>query len=120
MLIVFLLIANITFAQSLEGNWRGTSLCQMKNSPCHDETVVYHIKESGTNSYKVDASKIIDGKEDDMGTLSYSFDPSRNILYSIDNVKEVKWEFKVTGNQMHGTLTYKGKLFRIIDLKKEG
>lgn len=120
LLTFFLVFGKISNAQSLTGNWRGTSVCQVKNSPCHDEIVVYHISKDGEgNSYKVDAAKIIDGKEDDMGTLNFSFDPKQKILFLIDTVAQVKWEFKVTGNEMHGTLISKGKLSRVVDLKKE-
>ena len=95
-------------------------MCQIKNSPCHDENVVYYIsKNSSGDSYQVDASKIIDGKENDMGTLNFSFNAQQKILFSVDSVKNVKWEFKISGKEMHGTLISKGTLFRIIDLKKE-
>ena len=117
---LFLLFGKISPAQTLNGNWKGTSLCQIKNSPCHDEIVVYHIsKDSGSNSYLVNAGKIIEGKENDMGALNFSFDPNQMILFLVDSVQQVKWEFKVTGKEMHGTLISKGKLFRIIDLKRE-
>ena len=107
-------------AQSLIGVWKGTSLCQIKNSPCHDESVVYHISKNGSgDSYQISASKIIDGKEDDMGTLNFTFDPQLNILVSVDSTNKIRWEFKVTGKEMHGTLMSKGNLSRIIDLKKE-
>ena len=53
------------------------------------------------------------------GALIFSFDPKRKIIYLIDSVQQVKWEFKVMGKEMHGTLTSKGKLFRIVDLKRE-
>ena len=109
-----------SIAQSLVGVWKVTSLCQIKNSQCHDENVVYHIsKNSSGDSYQIDASKIIDGKEDDMGTLNFSFNAQQKILYLIDSVQQVKWEFKVTGKEMHGTLISRGKLYRIIDLKRE-
>ena len=115
-----LALGKISVAQSLVGVWKGTSLCQVKNTSCHDENVVYHIsKNSSGDSYQVDASKIIDGKEDDMGTLNFSFNAQQKILYLIDSVQQVKWEFKVTGKEMHGTLTSSGKLIRIVDLKKE-
>ena len=95
-------------------------MCQVKNSSCHDEAVVYHIsKNSGSNLYLVDAGKIIDGKENDMGTLNFSFDPKQMILFLVDSVQQVKWEFKVIGKEMHGTLISKGKLYRIVELKKE-
>ena len=84
-----------SIAQSLTGNWKGTSLCQVKNSPCHDENVVYHItKGRDNNTYQVDASKIIDGKEDDMGTLNFSFDPQQKILFSVDSIRQVKWSLR--------------------------
>ena len=119
-LIFLLALGKISIAQPLVGVWKGTSLCQIKNSQCHDENVVYHIsKNSGANSYRVSASKIIEGKKNDMGTLDFSFDPKQKILYLIDSVQQVKWEFKVTGKEMHGTLTSRGKLYRIVDLKRE-
>ena len=121
-LAVALLVAfgKISTAQSLAGVWKGTSLCQVKNSPCHDEIVVYHIsQDSSSNSYQVNACKIIDGKEHSMGILSFSFDPQKNILVSIDSIRNSSWEFKISGKEMHGTLISKGNLFRIIDLKKE-
>ena len=115
-----LALGKISIAQSLVGVWKGTSLCQVKNSSCHDENVVYHIsKRSGADSYQVDASKIIDGKEDDMGILNFSFNAEQKILFLVDSVKQVKWEFKLTGKEMHGTLISRGNLYRIIDLKRE-
>jgi hypothetical protein len=119
-LTLLLTLGNISTAQTLVGTWKGTSLCQIKNSPCHDEIVVYHIsKDSSGHSYQVDAGKIIDGKENDMGTLSFSFDPQKKILFLVDSVKNIRWEFKISGKEMHGTLISKGNLYRIIDLKRE-
>jgi hypothetical protein len=116
----FLILANVSIAQSIEGVWKGTSLCQVKNSPCHDENVVYHIsKDSSSNSYLVDAGKIINGKEIDMGALNCLFDTQQQILFLVDSVKQVRWEFKLSGRKMHGTLISKGSLYRIIELKKE-
>lgn len=115
-----LALGSISTAQSLTGVWKGTSLCQVKNSPCHDENVVYHISNKGSaNSYQVDAGKIIDGKEDHMGIMEFTFDPKLNIFFLADSVRQSRWEFKVTGKEMHGTLVSKGNLYRIVDLKKE-
>ncbi len=120
LLTLLLTLGKILSAQSLSGTWKGTSVCQIKNSPCHDEIVVYYISEnSDSNSYQVNASKIVDGKENNMGSLNFLFDPKRKVLFLIDSVKEVQWEFKITGKEMHGTLISKGKLYRIIDLKRE-
>jgi hypothetical protein len=110
----------ISIARSLAGTWKGTSLCQDKNSSCHDENVVYYIsKDSGANSYQIDGKKIIDGKEHDMGTLAFLLDPGKNILFLADSINHFKWEFKISGMEMHGTLISNGNLFRVIDLKKE-
>ena len=120
-LLLFILILGKTVtAQSFEGIWKGTSLCQIKNSPCHDEVVVYHIsKDSNGKSYEVIANKIVDGKEDYMGTIPFTYDSKQKVFVSVDSVRNARWEFKITGSAMKGTLMYKGDLFRIIELKKE-
>jgi len=120
-LLLFILIFGKTVtAQSFEGIWKGTSLCQIKNSPCHDEVVVYHIsKDSTGKSYEVIANKIVDGKEDYMGTILFTYDGKQKVFVSVDSVRNARWEFKITGSTMKGTLMYKGDLFRIIDVKKE-
>jgi len=120
-LLLFILILGKTVtAQSFEGIWKGTSLCQIKNSPCHDEVVVYHIsKDSTGRSYEVIANKIVDGKEDYMGTIPFTYDSKQKVFVSVDSVRNARWEFKITGSTMKGTLMYKGDLFRIIDVKKE-
>lgn len=107
-------------AQSFEGIWKGTSLCQVKNSPCHDEIVVYHVSKDSTGaSYKMIANKIVNEKEEYMGTIPFTYEEKQKIFVSIDSVRNARWEFKVTGNAMKGTLVYKGDLYRIIDVKKE-
>ena len=120
-LLLFILILGKTVtAQSFEGIWKGTSLCQIKKSPCHDEVVVYHIsKDSNGKSYEVIANKIVDGKEDYMGTILFTYDSKQKVFVSVDSVRNARWEFKITGSTMKGTLMYKGDLFRIIDVKKE-
>ena len=120
-LLLFILILGKTVtAQSFEGIWKGTSLCQIKNSPCHDEVVVYHIsKDSTGRSYEVIANKIVDGKEDYMGTIPFTYDSKQKVFVSVDSVRNARWEFKIAGSAMKGTLMYKGDLFRIIDVKKE-
>jgi hypothetical protein len=35
-------------ADPVAGTWEGTSLCQIKPSPCHDEHVVYRFAKTGT------------------------------------------------------------------------
>ena len=53
------------------GVWRGTSLCQVRPSPCNDESVVYRItRVKASDSISVDARKIVNGQEDGMGVLA--------------------------------------------------
>jgi len=120
LLLFILIFGKSVTAQSFEGIWKGTSLCQVKNSPCHDEIVVYHIsKDSTGRSYEVIANKIVDGKEEYMGTLLFTYNDKQKVFVSVDSVRNARWEFRISGGAMKGTLIYKGDLFRIIDVKKE-
>jgi stress response protein SCP2 len=120
-LLLFILIFGKTvMAQSFEGIWKGTSLCQIKNSPCHDEIVVYHIsKDSTGKSYEVIANKVVDGTEEYMGTIPFTYDDKQKVFISVDSARNARWEFKMTGNAMKGTLMLKGDLYRIVKVKKE-
>jgi hypothetical protein len=53
------------------GVWRGTSLCLVRPSACHDEVVVYRItRAKGSDSLSMDARKIVNAREEEMGVLS--------------------------------------------------
>ena len=114
--------AQQTSANSIEGIWRGTSLCQVKPSACHDENVVYHISKTSANLYTIQANKIVNGAEEDMGTFDAVYDTTRQTLRSTTKDKQGRsdvWLFKLDGMQMHGTLTInENTLFRIVELKK--
>jgi hypothetical protein len=111
---------NLSAQSGIEGIWRGESICQIKNSSCHDEVVVYHIsKDSSRNSYTIVGNKIVNGKEDYMGTIKFSYDPVKSTLISIDEARNVRWEFHIQGNQMSGKLISRNELFRLIRLKKD-
>ena len=120
MLLIILIFGKTVMAQSFEGIWKGTSLCQIKNSPCHDEIVVYHIsKDSTGKSYEVIANKVVNGKEEYMGTIPFTYDDKQKIFISVDSARNARWEFKMTGSVMKGTLMLKGDLYRIVDVKKD-
>ena len=56
------------------GTWRGTSLCLVRPSPCNDERVVYRITRIGTgDTLSLDARKIVNGTEEEMGVLACLF-----------------------------------------------
>ena len=112
-----------TTADKIEGTWKGTSICQQKQSACHDENVVYHIKKKAANIYTIQASKIVNGAEEDMGTFdSVVYNAAKQTLsftMKDQQGRNAVWLFKIDGMQMHGTLTQDGNiLFRKVELKK--
>jgi hypothetical protein len=124
-----LLIATVLFmlplwAQSkpdatVAGVWEGSSLCTVPSSPCHDEHVVYHFTADAKDSSKfsVDADKIVNGKEEFMGTLSCVYTAAKKELYC-DSRGD--WRFTIAGDKMVGTLTLKdGTLYRKVNVGKK-
>jgi hypothetical protein len=104
---------------SLLGTWKGTSICQVKPSPCNDEIAVYHIaKGAKPNTYHIVASKVINEKEEEMGAFDYDFDASKQVLSYRDHQRNVVWTFKVGNHRMDGTLVYNDQVYRIIKLTK--
>ena len=100
----------------LIGTWNGTSICQIKNSPCHDETIVYHIsKNKGTDSFYINASKIVNGMEQEMGILPFVYNKQANQLTS---TAYGIWAFKIEEAKLEGTLMVNGDLFRKIVVYK--
>ena len=114
--------AQQTTSDKIEGIWKGTSLCKVKPSACHDENVVYHISKKSANVYTIQANKIVNGAEVDMGTFdSVVYDETKQTLTFIMKDRQGRsnvWLFKLDGMQMHGTLTQETTLFRIVELKK--
>src|SRR5215471_15863420 len=84
----------VAFAQkstgSIAGVWEGESLRTVRDSPCHDEHVVYEISPDtaakrstdGTPllNWKMDAYKIVNGDKQPMGSLRCSFDETKKNL----------------------------------------
>jgi hypothetical protein len=104
----------------LAGNWVGESICQIKDSPCHDEKVIYHLTEPDTaGKLSIQADKIVDGKPEDMGTLDCTY---RKDVHQVRcEMAQGVWEFTVSGKEMAGTLTLPDKrLYRKISVTKEG
>lgn len=113
--------AQPTAKDIIEGTWKGTSLCQVKSSPCHDEIAVYHIsKAPNGKNYTMVGNKMVNGVEEEMGTFDAVYDEAKHSLTiaTRDNRGSV-WLFKIDGKQMHGTLTVDEKtLYRLVELKK--
>lgn len=104
------------------GTWKGTSICQVKDSPCRDEIAIYHAEKlPGGKAYRLQMNKIMDGKEVEMGPLDFAYNESQQTLIAENSSAKGKgiWHFKITGKTMHGTLTIENNvLYRVIDLHK--
>jgi hypothetical protein len=109
---------------NIEGTWKGTSLCQVKSSPCHDENAVYHIsKNADGKTYTIQMNKMVNGVEEEMGASEAFYDETKHTLTTTTKNKQGRasvWLFKIDGKQMHGTLTIEDKtVYRIIEVKKD-
>jgi hypothetical protein len=95
-------------ADKIEGTWKGTSICQQKQSACYDENVVYHISKKSANIYTIQASKIVNGAKQNMGTFDpVVYDENKQTLTYVMKDKQGRngvWLFTIDGIQMHGTL----------------
>ena len=110
---------------AIEGIWKGTSICHQKNSPCHDEVVVYHIsKAAAAGVYTILANKIVNGVEEEMGTLDFVYDAAKQTLTCHMTDKQQRksiWLFYINGNKITGTLRLEkdNKLYRKIEVTKQ-
>lgn len=105
----------------IAGTWEGTSLCQVKPSPCHDEQVIYRVTRTGPAHYKLDAYKVVGGKELFMGAIDLTFDPARNELHGAIVGNRGSSEVRLTLKSKHldGRLTLSdGTLYRLIEVDK--
>jgi len=85
------------------GTWRGTSKCLVRPSACHDEVVVYRIKRlKAADSASVDAFKIVNGKEDEMGLLGCRVMPGSGQLAC--SIPHGVWYFTPRGDSLTGEL----------------
>ena len=121
---IFLLAISFANAQNaisdsdIIGTWKGSSTCQIKNSGCHDEIVVYYIsKGQSSDSFSISASRITNGKEVGMGVLGFALDRKKNQLVS--DSQYGLWTLNCKGKDIDGTLLESGKLFRVVKLKKQ-
>ena len=94
---------------SAVGSWTGESVCTDKNRPaCKNEVVVYRIEEipGKQGVLLLLADKIIEGKRDPMGKLECKYDEAESTLSCEFTRRQTHglWEYKVSGDQMEGTL----------------
>lgn len=105
----------------LTGTWKGSSICQVRPSPCTDEIAVYHIsKGEKPGTYHIAMNKLVNGVEEDMADYIYTFNAADHSLFAYYEKHKITWKFNVKGRTMEGTLTSGKTLYRVIKLKKEG
>ena len=105
---------------AVAGVWRGESSCVSKDPACHNETVVYYIKEvpDHPDVVEIQADKIVDGKPVTMGTGEWLYDRERHTL--VWQTPRQAWRLEVDGDRIAGTLTlFDGTLFRKLTLRKD-
>jgi hypothetical protein len=101
------------------GDWRGSSVCQVRESSCRDEESLYHITPVAEkpNWFSMRGDKIVDGKAVTMGTVECRYDPAK-LDFTCDLPRGVL-RFSIHANRMEGTMTLPdGTLWRKINLTK--
>jgi hypothetical protein len=102
------------------GVWRGHSVCMVKDSPCHDEVNVYRISAIAGKPriYFVSGNKIVDGREQVMGTGEWKYDVNTHEL--VHKFANGIFRLEVKGEKMEGDLKLpQGTLYRRIFLQRE-
>ena len=117
-----LLICGANQQDNIVGTWKGTSICQVKDSPCHDEIAIYHAVKAEGNTYRFQMNKMVNGKEVEMGETMFTYDKNSKTLDGVTTSAKRKgiWHFVVKDDTMLGTLTVDNNvLYRVIDLHKD-
>lgn len=107
-------------ASDVAGVWRGSSVCVTAAPACHNEDVVYYIKDvpDRPDLVLIQADKIVDGKAITMGTGQWHYDRAPHTLEW--RTPQQTWLLKVTGNRIEGTLKLAdGTVFRKVLLRKD-
>jgi hypothetical protein len=108
----------IDVGATIPGVWRGHSVCEDKNSPCHDEVNVYRLSRIAgrPDTFTVTASKIVEGREIVMGSGEWKYDAGKQAV----ECKTPAIRLSISGDQMEGALSVAdGTVYRRIYLKKE-
>lgn len=105
---------------SFVGLWKGTSVCQIKDSPCRDEGAVYTVKKSSAaaDSFEFSGDKVVDGQRTFMGLLECRSGAESDSLVCLQG-DAAMWTWKLEGDSMSGTLVHHGQLYRKVQLRRE-
>ncbi len=105
------------------GSWEGESKCTVRDSPCHDEHVLYQIAQDKKDPWQLnlDGYKIVDGAPDFMGTLTCHYESKAGALScTSSNPEKDDWQFHILGDAMTGRLMIDDRktLYRRITVHK--
>ena len=120
-MIVAAVLLAVAASDPISGTWEGTSLCQVKPSPCHDEHVIYRVTRASPGRYKLDAYKIVGGRELFMGAIDLKFEPTRTELQGtiVGNRGSSRVRLVLKASHLSGRLTLDdGTLYRLIEVDK--
>lgn len=118
-MIVLAMLLAAASADPIPGSWEGTSLCQVKASPCHDEHVIYRIRATGAPHYRIDAYKLVNGRQLFMGAIDVTFDAKSSSLQGPVNGNRGAVTFALKGAHLSGRLTLAdGTLIRLIEVDR--
>jgi hypothetical protein len=105
-------------ADPIPGSWEGTSLCQVKPSPCHDEHAIYRIKSARSRQYSIDGYRLASGRQLFMGRIDVTLDSGGTHLNGAV-VGGGQLQLTLKGPHMSGRMTKAdGTLVRLIELTK--
>lgn len=106
----------------IAGTWEGTSLCQVKPSPCHDEHVIYRVTQTAPQHYRIDAYRLGAGQEVFMGAVDVAFDPATGLLDGaiVSGARAIgRLRLNLRSARLTGRMTLTdGTLYRLIDVAK--
>lgn len=107
-------------ADPISGTWEGTSLCQVKPSPCRDEHALYRFTKIASGHYRLDGYKVVRGKELFMGPIDVVFDSGRGeIRGTIGGSRGSQLLLKLKSNHLSGRLTESdGTIYRLIEVTR--
>jgi hypothetical protein len=105
--------------QVLIGHWAGTSLCTPVRPACHNEAASYWIKENKSEDMvTIDAGKIVDGKDELMGSSDFRIDWKAHRLTG--SLGQATMTLVWSGSTMTGTMNQPdGQVVRNIRLTKQ-
>ena len=107
-------------SERVVGVWRGHSTCMVKTSPCHDEVNVYHVSAipAMPGIYFVSGNKVMDGKEEVMGTGEWRYEAATHTL--VYEFPRGVFRLKIEVDNMTGDLKLPdGTLYREIQLQRD-